>query len=60
MTAERLIEKARNKYPLSISFNGKLSLEQIKLIEKHCIIRCPSVYMDGTAVYSIRYRSDKE
>ena len=59
MTAQELIKKAKNKYPLSVSFKGQLSVEQISLVEKHCTIQCPSVYMDGTAVYSIRYRESE-
>jgi hypothetical protein len=53
---EELIQKAKNKYPLSISYKGRLTSTQIKELEKYCIIHCPSVYMDGTAVYSIRYK----
>jgi hypothetical protein len=56
---EELIQKAKNKYPLSISYKGRLTSTQIKELEKHCIIHCPSVYMDGTAVYSIRYKGSE-
>jgi hypothetical protein len=57
MTVEELIEQAKNKSPFSISYNGRLTSEEMKKLEKYCIIHCPSVYMDGTAVYSIRYKS---
>ena len=61
MTAEELIEQAKNKYPLSVSYQGRLTSEEVAEIEKNCTIHCPSVYMDGTAVYSIRYkRSDAQ
>lgn len=52
---EELIQKAKNKYPLSISYKGRLTSKEVAEIEKNCTIHCPSVYMDGTAVYSIRY-----
>ena len=56
MTAEELIAKAKNRFPLAISYKGRLTSEEMKKLEKHCIIHCPSVYMNGTAVYSIRYK----
>lgn len=55
MTADEIIEKAKNKYPLSISFKGRLTAEDIKKLEEYCLIRCPSVYMDGSAKYSVRW-----
>ena len=61
MTATELIEKAKNKYPLSVSYKGRLTSEEVAEIEKNCTVHCPSVYMDGSAVYSIRYkRSDAQ
>ena len=59
MTAEELIEQAKNRFPFAISYKGRLTSTQIKELEKYCIIHCPSVYMDGTAVYSIRYRKNE-
>ena len=56
MTAEKLIELAKNRFPLSVSYKGRLTSGEMKKLEKHCIIHCPSVYMDGSAVYSIRYK----
>ena len=61
MTAEELIESAKNRFPFAISYKGRLTGEEMKKLEKYCIVHCPSVYMDGSAVYSIRYkRSDTE
>ena len=61
MTAEELIEKAKNKYPLSVSYKGRLTSTEIAKVEEYCTVHCPSVYMDGSAVYSIRYkRSDTQ
>ena len=59
MTAEELIEQAKNRFPLSVSYKGRLTSGEMKKLEKHCIIHCPSVYMDGTAVYSIRYKGSE-
>lgn len=59
MTAEELIAKAKNRFPFAISYKGRLTSEEVAEIEKYCIIHCPSVYMDGTAVYSIRYRKNE-
>lgn len=60
MTTEELIEQAKSKYPLSISYKGRLTSKEVEKLEKHCMLHCPSVYMDGTAVYSIRYKSSDE
>ena len=59
MTAEELIEKAKNRFPFAISYKGRLTSEEVAEIEKNCTIHCPSVYMDGTAVYSIRYKGSE-
>jgi hypothetical protein len=59
MTAEELIESAKNRFPFAISYKGRLTSEEVAEIEKNCTIHCPSVYMDGTAVYSIRYKGSE-
>lgn len=59
MTAEELITKAKNRFPFATSYKGRLTSTQIKELEKYCIIHCPSVYIDGTAVYSIRYKGSE-
>ena len=56
MTVEELIAKAKNRFPLAISYKGRLTSEEVTELEKYCAVHCPSVYMDGTAVYSIRYK----
>ncbi len=53
---ENLVHLAKEKYPVSIHYTGRLSEEEILNIEKTCDIHCPAVYMDGSATYSIRYR----
>ena len=56
MTVQELIESAKKKFPLSVSFSGKFSTSEIAVIEKYCTVHCPSVYMDGSATYSIRFK----
>ena len=53
---QELIEKAKNKYPTSIYYMGQLSEEEITVLDKVCDVKCPSIYMDGSATYSIRYK----
>lgn len=54
--AEEIIKLAKNKYPVSIPYKGRLTEEEITELEKECDVRCASVYMDGTGYYFIRYR----
>ena len=56
MTVQELIETAKNRFPLIVSFSGKLTNLEIALIEKYCTVHCSSVYMDGSATYSIRFK----
>ena len=53
---------AKCKYPLSITYKGRLTEEEILTLEKTCNIQCSSLFMDGSAVYTIRYipKYDKE
>ena len=53
---------AKCKYPLSITYKGRLTEEEILTLEKTCNIQCSSLFMDGSAVYTIRYipRCQKE
>ena len=57
MTVQELIDSAKNRFPLSVSFLGKLTNAEIALIEKYCTLHCPSVYMDGSATYSITFKA---
>lgn len=57
--AEQLVELAKNKYPVSTSYKGRLTESDIEDIEKECDICCSSVYMDGTGYYFIRYRKEQ-
>lgn len=64
MTATELMEEekqyinlvldAKNEFPASITYRGKLP----EWMDKYCDIRCSAVYMDGTGMYSIRYKVD--
>ena len=58
MTISEIMNLAKNKYPVSIHYKGRFTEEEISELEKVCDIRCSSVYMEGTATYSIRYRKD--
>lgn len=52
---QKLIEQAKNKYPISIPYKGKLTEDDINELEKVCNVRCSSVYMDGSGYYFIQY-----
>ena len=53
---KELIEQAKNKYPVSIHYKGRLSEEESIELRKSCDVHCPTVYMDGSAIYSIRWK----
>ncbi len=55
-SAAELIELAKDKFPIFIHYKGRLSEEEIAEIEKTCDIHCPTVYMDGSAIWSIKYK----
>ena len=57
MTVQELIESAKNRFPLSVSFSGRLTSTEIVVIEEYCTVHCPSVYMDGSATYCIRFKA---
>lgn len=57
---ERIIKKAKEKYPISFQYTGKLYEKELDNIEKVCDVKCSSVYMDGKATYHIRYRKDNQ
>lgn len=56
---QELIEQAKIKYPVSIPYKGRFTENEIAELEKVCDIRCPTIYMDGTGYYFIRYKKDK-
>ena len=58
-TERQIIEHARKKYPLSVFWKGRLSDEERKAVEEECDVHCVSVFMDGSATLSIRYKKDK-
>lgn len=57
---ENLLHMAREKYPISIQYKGRLSEQELEYLDKFCDVRCFSVFMDGSAVYNIRYRTNEE
>lgn len=55
----KLIQQAKEKYPVSICYKGRLTVEELNELEKYCDVHAFSVYMNGTVVYSIRYRKEQ-
>lgn len=55
----RLIELAKNKYPISITYTGRFTGNDMSELEKVCDVYCFSVYMNGSGSYLIRYRNDE-
>ena len=56
--AEKLIEKAKNKYPKSVFVrlkNGSLSEKEMNLLYEKCKVECCFAYSDSTEV-SITYK----
>ncbi len=58
--SRNIIEHTKRLYPISLRYKGKLTDNQYYEIEKQCEIHCSSVYMDGSAVYCIRYKEESE
>lgn len=59
-TAEQLIQEASSKYPISVFWKGQIPEDIHSYLESKCNIHCSSVYMDGSAMYSIRYRANPQ
>ena len=55
-----LAQLAKDAYPVSILFHGRLSKAQRDELEKTCDVHAMSVYMNGSARYSIRYKPGSE
>lgn len=60
MKIEEIIKSAKEIYPRSVQYRGRFTEEETLEIEKRCDIYHPSVYMDGTVLYLIRYRMGAE
>lgn len=60
MLADEIIAEAKAKSPCSVCFKGRLSFEEREVIAKECRITVPSVYMDGTVTYYIRWDGWKD
>ena len=54
--APYLISLAKDKFPLSVSYKGKLTEDELTEIEQYCDLHCSSIFMDGSAVYNIRHK----
>ena len=55
----KIIIQAKNKYPISISYIGKLTDNDTQKLEQFCDIKCLSLYMDGSAEYIITWKKEK-
>ena len=57
-----IIEQAKNLYPVPFYYKYKdgLTLEQYSEIVKQCEIHRLDIYMDGTRLYSIKYKAGDE
>ena len=55
----RLIKQARDKYPNFIYYQGRLSESEKRVLEKACDVRSSTVYMDGSTMYSIKFKVKK-
>lgn len=55
ISAEEIICKAKEKRPVSVCLKGWMTSEEIEVIEEHCRISVPSIYMDGSATFYIRW-----
>ena len=56
---QELVDWAKQKYPASITYTGKLTEKELSSIEEKCVIKCQSVFMNGDATYSILYKPVK-
>lgn len=52
-----IIQMAQSQYPVNLILRGWISEEEMEELDKVCDVSCPSIYMDGTATYYIRYRN---
>lgn len=55
MLADQIIAEAKAKYPCSVCVKGRLADEEREKIEAECRVTVPSVYMDGSCTYYIRW-----
>lgn len=58
--SQSIIKHAKRLYPISLRYRGQFTDKQYNEIEKQCEIHCPSVYMDGSRMYCIRYKAESE
>lgn len=55
MLADQIIAEAKAKYPCSVCVKGRLTEEEREKIASECRVTVPSVYMDGSCTYYIRW-----
>ena len=59
MNVDKIIECAKDKYPISIGYEGRITEEEMAQLEKECDVQCSSIYMNGTGYYYIRCNRNK-
>ncbi|MCR5448196.1 MAG: hypothetical protein K6F23_02265 [Solobacterium sp.] len=55
-TLEETLSMAKERYPSSVRWIGSLSDEQKKLLTAHYSVRILGRHMDGSLLYSMKYR----
>ena len=55
-TLEETLSLAKEHYPASVRWIGSLSDEQEKLLTAHYTVRILGRHMDGSRLYSLKYR----
>ena len=55
MLANQIVAEAKSRFPVSVCVKGLLTEEEREQIEAECRITVPSVYMDGSCTYYIRW-----
>lgn len=55
MLTEEIIAEAKSRFPVSVCVKGLLTEEEREKIEAECRITVPSVYMNGSCTYYIRW-----
>ncbi len=57
--AKFLINLARKKYPLPVSYRGRLTEEELEELRKYCRVNTPAVFMSGECLFVIRIEKNE-
>ncbi len=53
---EVIISKAKKRFPCTYEYTGFLNAEDLKELRCFCKVSVPSVFVQGSGTYYIRYR----